>query len=154
MRRILSLYLVLVVVGVLCYCLAVAGWTNSKAVGPHAFPGSPDWGYMYGSSLERYFWMSGMLFGLSLGAVALLASGRASESMAQGKWVRAMAIASVAIPAMALAVGHFYETSIVQGDAVVGEMRSNRSLNWTLHGAAPSGIISFLPCGTSPFRAG
>jgi ribosomal-protein-alanine N-acetyltransferase len=39
-------------------------------------------------------------------------------------------------------------------DVLFMKLLANQSLNRTLYGAAPSGIISFLPCGTSPFRDG
>lgn len=134
MRRIIPSYLLLVVAGVLCYCLAVRVWTDVKAIGIHAFPGSPDWGGMYGSSLENYLWMSGMLFGLMLGGVVLFACVYADKVLPRTRLNSLMMIASVVIPATALVVGCWVEWGTVHGTSATGEIRSNRSIEPTTVG--------------------
>lgn len=107
MQRTISIYLVLVVVAVGWYCRAAIGWADSSLAGPNAFPGSPDWAYIYGSSLQRYFWMSGMLVGLAIGGATLLAASRAASGTGRGQ--QAMAVAATVIPVLALAIGNAYE---------------------------------------------
>ena len=125
MRKTIAIYLSLVVAATILYGFTVFRWIDSKAVGLHAFPGSPDWAYMYGSSLERYFWLSGMLFGLALGGVALFAYARSSPSVSKPRWESGMIIASVVILIAALAVGYSAEQNTLQGGAAVGESGSN-----------------------------
>lgn len=104
MKRIIRLYLLLVIIAVLGYGFTVADWTDVKTVGPDAFPGSPDWGYMYASAYENYLWMSGALFGLTIGAIALFVSARTVSSMSRNQ--AAMAISAIGPPALALAIGY------------------------------------------------
>ena len=86
---------------------------------------------MYVSSLERYFWMSGMLFGLAVGGVVLYFAVRTDKSGVRGRWDKPILTALVVTQFVALAVGCSAEWRTVQGTVAVGEMRSNGSLEPT-----------------------
>ena len=105
MRLAITIYSLLVAGFVACYCFVTLAWLDAKAVGPDAFPGSPDWSGTYFSQLEGYIWLRGVLVGLAIGAVSLLAFVRAGAVGPLASPYRFMLLASVLLPTIALVVG-------------------------------------------------
>jgi hypothetical protein len=67
MTRVLSFYLAFEIFIILVFCWALWLWLDWKPVGPNAFPGSPDAGWMYGNAYAGYHWANGLLEGVWLG---------------------------------------------------------------------------------------
>jgi hypothetical protein len=132
MRRAFHIHLALVVTVVIAYGCAEISWTSVKLVGLHAFPGSPDWGHTYMSAYDLYCWMRGTLFGLLVAGLPLALLARVAPDM--GGWRTVVPIVAIAIPALALMLGHAHETRTVQEDARSGDLRFNLPVERSAYG--------------------
>lgn len=76
MRRLLSVFIAVEAVALTLYVLVTLAWLDTKQAGPLAFPGSPDWGYMYQQARIYYVWIEGLVVGILLGGLAVAIASR------------------------------------------------------------------------------
>lgn len=76
MRRVVAMFVALECVVLPLYVLVTYDWIDTKQTGLNAFPGSPDWGYIYSQAESSYYWVEGLAVGILLGGIGLAVASR------------------------------------------------------------------------------
>ncbi len=109
MSRLITIYLVIEAIAVALYCWLLWGWMGWKAVGPNAFPGSPDAAWLYSSSLEYCRWATGFVEGVWIGGIACVLFLRSGANQGPIRLRNAVSVTLLAVPPAFLIAGHILE---------------------------------------------
>jgi hypothetical protein len=103
MRRILVFFLLIELLATAFYCWSAWQWFDWRAVGPNAFPGSPDAFFYAHSAFSDYLRAQGFMLGGILGGVAVAFLVSISHGAQITKSTRALQISIVLLPVAVLA---------------------------------------------------
>jgi hypothetical protein len=109
MSRLVATYLAIEGIAIALYCWLLWGWIGWKAVGPHAFPGSPDASWLYFRSLEYCRWATGFLVGVWVGGVVCVLMLRLSANNDSMRIRNVVSVTLIAGPPVFLIAGHILE---------------------------------------------